>query len=118
MRPFTLLLPWLCVLCLAPSRAQAQPAASPADGLFTATTCGTGPSFDPMSDGGSATSERDIVGDSTYPALYVYDDGVYAYFRIRLEESPLITGGVRSMLNERSSAAEFPAASSAEAAST
>ena len=78
---------------LVPAAAAAQPTTYPADSAYTATQCGTIPSFDPTSDGGSANAERDIVGDGTHPALFYYDDGAYIFFRIRLEDDPIVTAG-------------------------
>ncbi|MCK4846983.1 MAG: hypothetical protein KAS88_04865, partial [Deltaproteobacteria bacterium] len=31
----------------------------------------------------------DIAGDATYPSAYMYNDGDYIYFRIRLDDSPI-----------------------------
>lgn len=44
-----------------------------------------GPIGDPTGDG---AGPRDIVGSTTYPAGYLYNDGAYIYYRIRLDEDP------------------------------
>ena len=38
---------------------------------------------------GDAQNERDIVGDATLPAAYVYRDATYIYFRLREDVTPL-----------------------------
>ncbi len=80
--------------------AQSPPSPYPAHSLFTATKCQTKSSFDPLQDGGSAKNERDIVGDATYPALFVYNDQTHAYFRIRLDGDPITTSGGNKPLKQ------------------
>ncbi len=75
----------------AASTALAQPAYFPNDDTYSAVTCGTKPAFDPLKDGKSAKDARDLVGDSTNPAMYVTSDGKYAYFRMRLDANPVST---------------------------
>ncbi len=72
-------------LLLSPDAAQAWPAESDWSALVNGTTNIS----DPTGDG--ATS-RDIVGDDTYPAAYVFNDGNYIYYRIRLDVSPWQSG--------------------------
>ncbi|MFZ5895615.1 MAG: hypothetical protein ACOY0T_31450 [Myxococcota bacterium] len=38
---------------------------------------------------GDAQNERDIVGDATFPAAYVYRDATHIYFRLRVDATPL-----------------------------
>ncbi len=42
---------------------------------------------------GDASGSRDVVGNTTYPAAYIYNDGTYIYFRLRLNSSPEGSGG-------------------------
>ena len=46
---------------------------------------------DPTTDG--QNNGREIVGDATYPAVYVYYDGVDYFFRLRVNGTPLTTSG-------------------------
>jgi len=70
------------VLVMLPTSAQAWPADTSWNPLYY-----NGGNYvdDPEKD--SATS-RDIVGDATYPAASMYNDGTYIYFRQRLDEDP------------------------------
>ena len=65
------------VLLLGPTPALAQPTAWPGDSLYKAVECASANSFDPLTDEPGGNKERDIVGDSTYPALYLYDCLLY-----------------------------------------
>jgi len=42
---------------------------------------------------GDTQGSRNIVSDATHPAAFMYNDGQYIYFRLRLDESPAGTGG-------------------------
>ncbi|PLY06793.1 MAG: hypothetical protein C0624_04090 [Desulfuromonas sp.] len=73
---------WLAILfAVLPAVAHAWPSSTDWNPLYK----DSGYVDDPEKD--SATS-RDIVGDSTYPAAYLYNDGTYIYFRIRIDEDP------------------------------
>ena len=43
---------------------------------------------------GDVTGSRDIVGDTTDGAAFVFSDGTYLYFRLRLDEDPRDNSGV------------------------
>ena len=72
---------------------QGSPTSYPAHSLFKATKCSMKTSWDLLQDSAIAKDERDIVGDSTYAALFVYNDQTHAYFRIRLDDTPVVTAG-------------------------
>jgi uncharacterized repeat protein (TIGR01451 family) len=42
---------------------------------------------------GDANGSRDVVGDANNPAAYIFNDGTYIYFRLRLNEDPSGGGG-------------------------
>ncbi len=42
---------------------------------------------------GDAQGSRNIVSDSTHSAAYIFNDGVYVYFRLRLDKDPTGQGG-------------------------
>ncbi|MBI9077473.1 MAG: DUF11 domain-containing protein [Desulfatibacillum sp.] len=42
---------------------------------------------------GDAQGSRNIVSDATHPAAYLFNDGTYIYFRMRLDQNPEGTGG-------------------------
>lgn len=42
---------------------------------------------------GDASGSRDVVGDNTYPAAFMFNDGTYVYFRLRLNADPTGSGG-------------------------
>ena len=65
------------------------PASFGADADYKAIGCAGGASFDPPQDQGGVKSERDLVGDANNPAMYVRDNGVHVFFRLRLDASPL-----------------------------
>jgi uncharacterized repeat protein (TIGR01451 family) len=44
-------------------------------------------------DTGDTQGSRNIVSDATNPAAFVFNDGQYIYFRLRLDVSPAGTGG-------------------------
>jgi len=46
--------------------------------------------FDSLSD---ANGPRNIVGDATTPSGYIFNDGIYLHFRLRLDQNPVGTGG-------------------------
>ena len=46
--------------------------------------------FDSISD---ASGSRNIVGSATVPSAYIFNDGIYLYFRMRLDNDPTGTGG-------------------------
>lgn len=60
----------------------------PADDEWVVLNCGGVPSYDPLKDEPGANGEKDVVGDSTDPALYYYYDGTYLYFRMRVDGDP------------------------------
>lgn len=45
---------------------------------------------DPIKD---ATGSRDVVSDANNPAAYMFNDGTYIHFRLRLDQDPSGTGG-------------------------
>src|ERR1044071_2671482 len=59
----------------------------PADSLYRPIV-----TTDPTGDGG--TNGRDLVGDGTRPACYVYSDGQTFFSRLRLNDSPFQAGGL------------------------
>ncbi|WP_157468008.1 DUF11 domain-containing protein [Desulfatibacillum aliphaticivorans] len=76
----------LLTALLAPASALAWPAASEwnpllQNGAFL---------LDPN---GDAQGSRNIVSDATHAAAYIYNDGTYIYFRMRLDQNPQGTGG-------------------------
>ena len=42
---------------------------------------------------GDASGSRNVVSDSTHPAAYIFNDGTYLYFRLRLDNDPTGQGG-------------------------
>lgn len=60
----------------------------PADTAWVPLTKGPGPLTDPL---GDAANERDIVGDATRPAAYVFMDATNLYFRLRVDKKPIKT---------------------------
>jgi MYXO-CTERM domain-containing protein len=86
--PLPRLLPLALVLWLSAGPARAQPRSYPPDARYTSARCGKVTSSDVQ---GDASRSRDIVGSATYPAFYTYDDGTYAYFRLRLDSDPVVT---------------------------
>ncbi len=42
---------------------------------------------------GDASSARNVVSDATHPAAYIFNDGTYIYFRLRLDSDPSGQGG-------------------------
>ncbi|MBN2359160.1 MAG: thrombospondin type 3 repeat-containing protein [Deltaproteobacteria bacterium] len=75
-----------CVLLSAAvaSTALAEPVFPDAANWVVLTRQGV-PISDPTDD---ATRPRDIIGDATYPAAYIYRDPTYLYFRLRLNDDP------------------------------
>ena len=71
---------------LATSNAFAVTWPSAAD--WNAVQLGGGPLTDPCGDV-SGSAWWDIVGDSTRPAAYYYDDGTNLWFRLRVEATPV-----------------------------
>lgn len=69
---------------LAPSRASAQ--TFPQTAQWIPLTQNGAPIGDPLGDSQVA---RDIVGDATNPAVYVYSDGTYLYLRMRIDGTVL-----------------------------
>lgn len=70
----------------APLAASAQ--TWPADESWRVLTCGGVPSYDGVADQAGASNERDVVGDSADPALYIYSDASFVYFRMRVDSDP------------------------------
>ena len=60
----------------------------PPDDAWRLLYCGTVASFDPFADESGAVNERDVVGDATGPALFLYSDASFLYFRMRVESDP------------------------------
>lgn len=81
---------FLSTALLSPGAALAQ--TFPADDAWITLECGGMPSFDPFDDEPGATSERDVVGDSTFPALYLHTDATHIYFRMRLDDDAMRGG--------------------------
>ena len=75
------LLSVFCLLALTSTDAQAWPTESD----WSALVNGSSALGDPTGDGANS---RDIVGDDTHPAAYVFNDGNYIYYRIRLDADP------------------------------
>jgi uncharacterized repeat protein (TIGR01451 family) len=75
-----------CLLVITNTDAHAWPAESD----WSALVNGTSALGDVEGDG---TTSRDIVGDDTYPAAYVFNDGNYIYYRIRLSADPWQSAG-------------------------
>ncbi|MBC7174107.1 MAG: hypothetical protein H5U40_16815, partial [Polyangiaceae bacterium] len=67
----------------------------PADAEWRVLTCGGVPSFDGVRDEPGASLERDVVGDAADPALYMFSDGTYVFFRMRLDADPSAASGLR-----------------------
>jgi uncharacterized repeat protein (TIGR01451 family) len=42
---------------------------------------------------GDANGARNVVSDSTHPAAFIFNDGTYLYFRLRLDQDPSGQGG-------------------------
>ncbi|MCK4911578.1 MAG: DUF11 domain-containing protein, partial [Thermodesulfovibrionales bacterium] len=81
----TLALPMLAVSLISPDNAQAWPTESDWSALVNGATA--------LGDiEGEVAGSREIVGDATYPAAYVFNDGNYIYYRIRLDEDPSQAG--------------------------
>jgi hypothetical protein len=64
----------------------------PADGEWRIVFCGSEPSYDPLRDQPGASNDRDVVGDASQPALYIFADTEFMYFRMRVDASPLGAG--------------------------
>lgn len=60
----------------------------PDDGAWHILECGGEPSFDPLGDEPSANNDRDVVGDSSSPALYFFADETNIFFRMRVDQDP------------------------------
>jgi hypothetical protein len=61
----------------------------PADGAFLPFYCDGVPAWDPVEDVSSGFNHRDIVGDTTHPAVLRSMDASYLYLRLRLDGDPL-----------------------------
>jgi Cys-rich repeat protein len=66
--------------------AAATPATFPALNQWVVVTLGNTPVFDPE---GDTPGARDIVGDATFPMLYIASDATHIYFRLRVDSDPL-----------------------------
>jgi len=42
---------------------------------------------------GDASGSRNVVSDTNNPAAYIFNDGIYIYFRLRLDKDPAGSGG-------------------------
>ncbi len=72
-------------LLISPDAAQAWPAESDWSALVNGSSA--------LGDiEGEVAGSREIVGDTTYPAAYVFNDGNHIYYRIRLDEDPSQAG--------------------------
>jgi hypothetical protein len=67
----------------------------PADGSWRVLFCADVPSFDLVADEPGATAERDVVGNTSSPALYYFADATHLFFRMRVNADPLDTGMLR-----------------------
>ncbi len=85
-RSFLVVVGFALAVAWAPLVARAQ--TFPADGDWRVLYCGGVPSYDDVADQASAVNDRDVVGDALHPALYMYSDGTYVYFRMRLDDDP------------------------------
>jgi hypothetical protein len=72
----------LLVLSAAGARAQANPAFDAA--IWTPIGCDASP----LTANAPSRGELDLVGDSTFPAAYVAQDGTYFYMRLRVADDP------------------------------
>ena len=84
----------LSLLCAVSLTTSAQAATWPADAdwnPYTQDGVGMG---DPTTDGGNGA--REVVGDTTDPAVYWYSDSTHAQFRFRLNADPTGPGGLQS----------------------
>ena len=59
----------------------------PVDNLWRPVTQAGGFLGDIIGDGG--TNGREIVGDNLFPAVYIYNDGIDFFVRVRLDSDPL-----------------------------
>lgn len=74
------------LLVLGASTAYAQ--TWPADPEWEPLRCGGAPSFDPLGDEPGAPDDRDVVGDSADPALFIAADADNLYLRMRVDAEP------------------------------
>src|SRR5512133_564227 len=65
----------------------------PADSDWIAVPRGFSYLSDPQNDA-IGNDARDIVGDATRPVAYVFNDGNYVYYRIRVDKDPHDNSGV------------------------
>lgn len=77
-----LALPLLAILLISPNTAHAWPTELDWIPLVNS----TGANLDDVT--GDAATSRDIVGDSTYPAASLFNDGTYIYYRVRVDQDP------------------------------
>ena len=52
----------------------------------------TGNFSDPFDDYGGPKEDVEIVGNDTYPVSYIFNDGTYLYFRMRILDDPVPNG--------------------------
>lgn len=76
----------LCLFLLAVSAAHAWPTTSQWVPVYKNGVYLQDPSKD-------ASGSRDIVSDATHPAAFMFNDGTYLYFRLRLDGDPSGQGG-------------------------
>jgi hypothetical protein len=76
----------MAIVC-APALASAQ--IWPAEDAWVELYCGDVPAFDPLLDDPDATGELDVVGDAADPALYLFADEDFLYFRMRVDRAPI-----------------------------
>jgi MYXO-CTERM domain-containing protein len=65
----------------------------PADADWVVLYCGGVPSWDPPRDQAGAINERDVVGDSDQPALYIHADANHVFFRMRVSSDARTASG-------------------------
>jgi uncharacterized repeat protein (TIGR01451 family) len=78
------------VLAAAASIRPDTAAAWPAAGQWIPVYKNSAPLQDSVSD---ANGSRNVVADSSHPAAYMFNDGTYVHFRLRLDKNPAGTGG-------------------------
>ncbi|KFE64023.1 cadherin-like domain-containing protein [Hyalangium minutum] len=66
----------------------------PPDSAFSPYRCGGVNAFDVPGDAVPSTPERDLVGDTTYPAFFRAADTDHVFFRLRIDGDPRAQNGV------------------------
>ena len=65
----------------------------PSDSAFVPLTCGTNLAWDTVGDSSAGDGDRDIVGDSAFPAMLRAEDDTFTYLRIRVDGNPVQNSG-------------------------